>query len=263
MLQSKLCWRRPFKLPTQTCSEEALERAVRALRPFPGFDLSDPLVLELALLAHSYLVPWLPQGGHGPGRITPTILEAMSRKSKVVGGACHIRIVRGKIFYRFPDTVDKHWRFNRMVGILRMLNAAIRKFGLQNLSAEIFLNTQSQPMSFDSTSPVSGYPVWSAKGRMDALDILYPDTLDLYGRYVQSAPDKFPWGKKKSIAYFRGGANCYPLHNDTNWKPHPRFNLHKHEARSLGRQGGELGRDRGHLSPAPGRGLRGLPPRTP
>ncbi|CAI7819816.1 unnamed protein product [Closterium sp. NIES-53] len=189
---------------------------------------------KLACLAHNYLRPWMgipgvTAGMGARGMINPAMLQQMGTMANVLSCAGHVRIVRGKIFFRFGNFEFDWYRLRRFVFSVKLIQDAIREYKLHNLNAEFFLNTCDMYISKASSvaKPLAGLPIFSVHGAPGSIDILYPDPVDLSSNYFREAENETPWEQKESRAVFRGGMTNYKVIYPKHWRGSPRFRVHR------------------------------------
>ncbi|GJP66435.1 hypothetical protein CLOP_g23369 [Closterium sp. NIES-67] len=191
-------------------------------------------VRRLACLAHSYLRPWMgipgvKKGMGARGMISPRILHRMGRMANVLSCSGHVRIVNGKIFFRFGG-FEFHWyRMRRFVFSILMIKDAIETYNLHSLNAEFYLSTCDLHISKAASiaDRRAGLPIFSPHGAPGSIDILYPDPVDLSASYFRSGDDAVPWELKQSRAVFRGGMTNFRVSYDRQWRASPRFRVHR------------------------------------
>ncbi|GJP57328.1 hypothetical protein CLOM_g16351 [Closterium sp. NIES-68] len=192
-------------------------------------------VRKLACLAHNYLRPWMgipgvAEGMGARGMISAEILHQMGTMANILSCSGHIRIVRGKIFFRLGAFQFDWYRMRRFVFTVKMIKDAINEYKLYSLNAELFLNTCDQPTSkADSVAREdrAGLPVFSPHVIPGSLDIPYPDPVDLSKSYFRDVEDKVSWEQKQSRAVFRGGMTNYAISMHMHWRSSPRFRVHR------------------------------------
>lgn len=143
--------------------------------------------------------------------------------------AGHVRIVDGKVYFRYGGFISTWYRLRRFNQSIKMLQDAVNWYGLQDIRVEFFFNTCDMPVSFDNalaTSARSGYCMFSTQRAVGTTDIIVPDPLDLAPDYMPDRATQVPWEKKKNQAFFRGASTNYDLHEYT-WRASPRLRLHK------------------------------------
>ncbi|CAI5499211.1 unnamed protein product [Closterium sp. Naga37s-1] len=212
------------------------EECVADLAEFPALSARSrsATARKLACLAHNYLRPWMgipgvTAGMGARGMINPAMLQEMGTMTNVLSCAGHVRIVRGKIFFRFGNFEFDWYRLRRFVFSIKMIQDAIREYKLHNLNAEFFLNTCDMYISKASSvaKPLAGLPIFSVHGAPGSIDILYPDPVDLSSNYFREAEDEIPWEQKESRAVFRGGMTNYRVIYPKHWRGSPRFRVHR------------------------------------
>ncbi|CAI5467569.1 unnamed protein product [Closterium sp. Yama58-4] len=161
--------------------------------------------------------------------LAPLLRGCANGCAQVLSCAGHVRIVRGKIFFRFGNFEFDWYRLRRFVFSVKMIQDAIREYKLHNLNAEFFLNTCDMYISKASSvaKPLAGLPIFSVHGAPGSIDILYPDPIDLSSNYFREAEDEIPWEQKESRAVFRGGMTNYKVIYPKHWRGSPRFRVHR------------------------------------
>ncbi|CAI7916730.1 unnamed protein product [Closterium sp. NIES-53] len=142
----------------------------------------------------------------------------------------HIRIVRGKVFFRLGAFQFDWYRMRRFVFTVKMIQDAISAYKLYNLNAELFINTCDLPTSkADSVARAdrAGMPLFSPHVVPGSLDIPYPDPVDLSKSYFRDVEDKVSWEQKQGRAVFRGGMTNYHIAMPMHWRSSPRFRVHR------------------------------------
>ncbi|GJP74137.1 hypothetical protein CLOP_g4766 [Closterium sp. NIES-67] len=141
----------------------------------------------------------------------------------------HIRIIDGKVFFRYGGFHYQWDRLHRFVQSVKLIQAALHQYGLHRLRAEFFLSTCDLPKSFDSSlsGMFGGRPIFSTEWLPGTLDIIVPDPLDLSEDYQAGKDAKTPWESKASKAVFRGGFTNFKLGPDHRWRVSPRYRLHR------------------------------------
>ncbi|CAI5967269.1 unnamed protein product [Closterium sp. NIES-64] len=189
------------------------DECVADLAEFPALSArsGSATVRKLACLAHNYLRPWMG---------IPGILSCSG----------HIRIVRGKVFFRLGAFQFDWYRMRRFVLTVKMIQDAISAYKLYSLNAELFINTCDLPTSkADSVARQdrAGMPLFSPHVVPGSLDIPYPDPVDLSKSYFRDVEDKVPWEQKQGRAVFRGGMTNYHIAMPMHWRASPRFRVHR------------------------------------
>lgn len=123
----------------------------------------------------------------------------------------HIRIVKGELFYRYGGFLGHWYRNRRFIMTLKTIQTAISLYQLRSLTAELFVNTCDEPLSFDSAvaGMRGGYPIFSTEWRPGSTDILYPDPLDLSKGYMSRAKKKVRPACIPAVSD-RRGEQCIP-----------------------------------------------------
>eukprot|EP00271_Cylindrocystis_brebissonii_P014606 TRINITY_DN3600_c0_g1_i1.p1 TRINITY_DN3600_c0_g1~~TRINITY_DN3600_c0_g1_i1.p1 ORF type:complete len:524 (-),score=75.32 TRINITY_DN3600_c0_g1_i1:624-2195(-) len=204
------------------------------IRDRPKFNTSNPIVLEYASLLEDMTsvytkIDGISSGMGSDGMVNNAMLHAMGEKAQFVSCAGHIRIVGGKVYFRYGAFVTIWYRLRRFNQCIKMLQDAVNWYDLKDIEVEFFFNTCDLPMSFDnelSTNGRSGYVVFSTQKAIGTLDIIVPDPLDLAPDYTPNPDTQVPWAKKKSKAFFRGASTNYEL-QEYSWRASPRFRLHR------------------------------------
>ncbi|CAI7799545.1 unnamed protein product [Closterium sp. NIES-53] len=186
-------------------------------------------VRRLACLAHRYLRPWMgipgvKRGMGARGMISAQILHRMGHMTSVLSCCGHVRIVKGKIFFRFGGFEFDWFKMRRFLFSILMIKEAIARYSLHSLTAEFFLNTCDAHISKASSvaNRRAGLPIFSTHGSIGSIDILYPDPVDLSETYFRrSEADQVPWAQKQSRAVFRGTMTNFHLFYDRHHKTRP------------------------------------------
>ncbi|CAI5468725.1 unnamed protein product [Closterium sp. Yama58-4] len=213
------------------------DECVADLAEFPALSARNgsATVRKLACLAHNYLRPWMGipgvTAGMGTrGMISAEILHQMGTMANILSCSGHIRIVRGKVFFRLGAFQFDWYRMRRFVFTVKMIQDAISAYELYNLNAELFINTCDLPTSkADSVARAdrAGMPLFSPHVVPGSLDIPYPDPVDLSKSYFRDVEDKVPWEEKQGRAVFRGGMTNYHIAMPMHWRASPRFRVHR------------------------------------
>ncbi|CAI5487244.1 unnamed protein product [Closterium sp. Naga37s-1] len=158
-------------------------------------------------------------------------LTLLSPSSHPVLSCCgHVRIVKGRIYFRFGGFEFDWFKMRRFLFSILMIKEAIARYSLHSLTAEFFINTCDAHISKASSvaNRRAGLPVFSTHGSIGSIDILYPDPVDLSETYFRrSEADQVPWEQKQSRAVFRGTMTNFHLFYDRQWRPSPRMRLHR------------------------------------
>ncbi|GJP39308.1 hypothetical protein CLOM_g23692 [Closterium sp. NIES-68] len=222
----------------------SLPDCTRQLAPFPKLNRSDEAVRRFACMAETYLRPWvgMPLGGSGGksggggeaeeeprGIISHAMLQHVASEPGFMSCSGHIRIIDGKVFFRYGGFHYQWDRLHRFVQSVKLIQAALHQYGLHRLRAEFFLSTCDLPKSFDSSlsGMFGGRPIFSTEWLPGTLDIIVPDPLDLSEDYQAGKDAKTPWESKASKAVFRGGFTNFKLGPDHRWRVSPRYRLHR------------------------------------
>ncbi|CAI5467568.1 unnamed protein product [Closterium sp. Yama58-4] len=213
------------------------DECVADLAEFPALSArsGSATVRKLACLAHNYLRPWMgipgvTAGMGARGMISAEILHQMGTMANILSCSGHIRIVRGKVFFRLGAFQFDWYRMRRFVFTVKMIQDAISAYKLYNLNAELFINTCDLPTSkADSVARAdrAGMPLFSPHVVPGSLDIPYPDPVDLSSSYFRDVEDKVPWEEKQGRAVFRGGMTNYHIAMPMHWRSSPRFRVHR------------------------------------
>ncbi|CAI5460282.1 unnamed protein product [Closterium sp. Yama58-4] len=197
------------------------------------FDLSAPMVGKYLKLIHKYLEPWQPipgiESGLGhKGFVTPEALYRLARQPSVMSCSGHVKVINGKVFFRYGGFWHVYYRLNRFLQTVKMIQDAIDVYGLTDLRLEMIVNTCDHPQSFYSShwSDRAGYPVMSMGFTVDTMDIPIPDPLDLTEDYTPDLSTQVPWERKEARAVFRGKTTNFDM-LDGNWGANPRVRLHR------------------------------------
>lgn len=212
---------------------EKWKNVTAGLTDNPHFNLSHPVTLLYANILEGMLVPFsrIPgekSGMGSSGMIGPRMLHIMGEKPEFMVCAGHIRIVEGKVYFRYGGFVNEEQRLSRFHQSIKLLQDAVDSYGLSYIRVEFFLNMCDMPFSFLSAiAPTrAGYPIFSTQGAVGTTDIIIPDPVDLFLSYLPDLSDQVPWSKKVPKAVFRGASTNYDLY-DYNWRASPRFRLHR------------------------------------
>ncbi|CAI7823612.1 unnamed protein product [Closterium sp. NIES-54] len=171
-----------------------------------------------------------------PSLPTPFLIPISSLPSptapfkSILSCSGHIRIVRGKVFFRLGAFQFDWYRMRRFVFTVKMIQDAISAYKLYNLNAELFINTCDLPTSkADSVARAdrAGMPLFSPHVVPGSLDIPYPDPVDLSKSYFRDVEDKVSWEQKQGRAVFRGGMTNYHIAMPMHWRSSPRFRVHR------------------------------------
>ncbi|CAI5948059.1 unnamed protein product [Closterium sp. NIES-64] len=158
-------------------------------------------------------------------------LTLLSPSSHPVLSCCgHVRIVKGRIYFRFGGFEFDWFKMRRFLFSILMIKEAIARYSLHSLTAEFFINTCDAHISKASSvaNRRAGLPIFSTHGSIGSIDILYPDPVDLSETYFRrSEADQVPWEQKQSRAVFRGTMTNFHLFYDRQWRPSPRMRLHR------------------------------------
>ncbi|CAI5979522.1 unnamed protein product [Closterium sp. NIES-64] len=213
------------------------DECVADLAEFPALSArsGSATVRKLACLAHNYLRPWMgipgvTAGMGARGMISAEILHQMGTMANILSCSGHIRIVRGKVFFRLGAFQFDWYRMRRFVLTVKMIQDAISAYKLYRLNAELFINTCDLPTSkADSVARQdrAGMPLFSPHVVPGSLDIPYPDPVDLSKSYFRDVEDKVPWEQKQGRAVFRGGMTNYHIAMPMHWRSSPRFRVHR------------------------------------
>ncbi|CAI5460279.1 unnamed protein product [Closterium sp. Yama58-4] len=197
------------------------------------FDLSAPMVGKYLKLIHKYLEPWQPipgiESGLGhTGFVTPEALYRLARQPSIMSCCGHVKVINGKVFFRYEGFWHVYYRLNRFLQTVKMIQDAIDVYGLTDLRLEMIVNTCDHPQSFYSShwSDRAGYPVMSMGFTVDTMDIPIPDPLDLTEDYTPDLSTQVPWERKEARAVFRGKTTNFDM-LDGNWGANPRVRLHR------------------------------------
>ncbi|CAI5991523.1 unnamed protein product [Closterium sp. NIES-65] len=197
------------------------------------FDLSAPMVGKYLKLIHKYLEPWQPipgiESGLGhTGFVTPEALYRLARQPSVMSCSGHVKVINGKVFFRYGGFWHVYYRLNRFLQTVKMIQDAIDVYGLTDLRLEMIVNTCDHPQSFYSShwADRAGYPVMSMGFTVDTMDIPIPDPLDLTEDYTPDLSTQVPWERKEARAVFRGKTTNFDM-LDGNWGANPRVRLHR------------------------------------
>lgn len=198
------------------------------------FNESEPMVLEYANLINSYLAPWLPiKGGQSDpntkfGMIRAETFRHVSRLWLFMACCGHVKIIKGVMYYRYGGFYPVWYRLLRFMQSLKMIQDALDKYHLENITVEFFINTCDHPLSFYSSHwpGRGGFPLFSTGATADTMDVLIPDPLDLTPSYTFDLSLQSPWELKSSRAVFRGATTNFDLKAGT-WGASPRVRLHR------------------------------------
>eukprot|EP00270_Netrium_digitus_P015793 TRINITY_DN5588_c0_g1_i1.p1 TRINITY_DN5588_c0_g1~~TRINITY_DN5588_c0_g1_i1.p1 ORF type:complete len:521 (-),score=96.89 TRINITY_DN5588_c0_g1_i1:94-1656(-) len=200
---------------------------------YPKFNLSDPMVVKYALQVEEYFGPWKPikgvKSGLGTtGMVTPNSLRHVGRLWLFMACCGHVKLIKGKLFYRYGGFYTVWYRLLRFLQSLQMIQDAVDQYGLHDLTLEFYVNTCDHPMSFFSShwAGRAGFPVMSTVFTVDTFDIPIPDPLDLTEAYTPDLSLQVPWERKEARAVFRGSTTNFEL-KDGNWGSNPRLRLHR------------------------------------
>eukprot|EP00850_Spirogloea_muscicola_P022977 SM000321S12210 [mRNA] locus=s321:93330:96812:- [translate_table: standard] len=203
------------------------------LDDYPKFNQSDPITERFARMVEDNIVPWTKVPGidalmGSTGMVHKETLHRMGAYPQFMSCCGHVRIVDGKVYFRYGGFISVWYRLRRFNQSIKMLQDAVDWYGLTDLRAEFFLNTCDLPISYDSAqSPGrSGFPVFSTQFAPGSTDLIVPDPLDLSEGYMPSIENEVPWEEKVGKAIFRGASTNYD-HKDWNWRANPRFRLHR------------------------------------
>ncbi|CAI5535300.1 unnamed protein product [Closterium sp. NIES-64] len=184
-------------------------------------------------LIHKYLEPWQPipgiESGLGhTGFVTPEALYRLARQPSVMSCSGHVKVINGKVFFRYGGFWHVYYRLNRFLQTVKMIQDAIDVYGLTDLRLEMIVNTCDHPQSFYSShwADRAGYPVMSMGFTVDTMDIPIPDPLDLTEDYTPDLSTQVPWERKEARAVFRGKTTNFDM-LDGNWGANPRVRLHR------------------------------------
>ncbi|CAI7796727.1 unnamed protein product [Closterium sp. NIES-54] len=197
------------------------------------------LTLAFARLAERFLASWvridgISKGLGKAGMVKQIMFPAMAVNPKMQPCLAHVRIVLGRVYFRYGSFLEDTRKLKRINLAVKMILHAITAYDLRSLRAELFINACDKPVSFDNSlsSGCSGFPVFSTQWTPGSTDILFPDPLDLDYSPPQHA-EHVPWAKTVSSAH--GGppapptssfptpsTSTIPLHNTQNIFPGPR-----------------------------------------
>lgn len=204
------------------------------LKKFSAFDIEHPVVRQFAAMVEKSLTPWsklhgVKSGLGSKGMIPAEMLAIEGTLPNLMSCSGHVKVVKGVVYFRYGGFVGTWYRLRRFHQTIKMIQDAIDKYGLEDISAEFLLNTCDLPMSSDSseTNIRSGYPIFSTEHTPGSIDILFPDPLDLAEGYMPNTENQVPWEEKKAKAVFRGASTNYNLQPEGNWRANPRFRLHR------------------------------------
>ncbi|CAI7848769.1 unnamed protein product, partial [Closterium sp. NIES-53] len=160
---------------------------------FPKLEeaLKQPGAMNYLKIIHRYLEPWRPIAnistglGHR-GFVTPEALEFISISPNLMSCSGHIKVINGKVYFRYGGFWNRYYRLGRFLQTVKMLQDAVTHYRLSSLRLEFFLNTCDHPMSFHSSHWPNrgGLPFMSTGFTADTIDIPVPDPLDLTGPYT-------------------------------------------------------------------------------
>lgn len=155
-------------------------------------------------------------------------LRSMLKSGRFASCTAYFRVVNGKVFFKYQGMGS--WYFNLRTNLVAVsLQDAVDVFKLADVKTELVINTCDHPLSMSSSiaNQRGGYPVFVPHYGSYALDMPFPDPLDLTSRYVNVRPAAKTWEQRKSQAVFRGKGNNFEMNEDYNWHASPRFRLQK------------------------------------
>ncbi|CAI5942704.1 unnamed protein product [Closterium sp. NIES-65] len=167
-------------LPPLTLLSPSSHPTLTLLSPSSHPPLTPPLTLlspsshpPLTLLSPSSHPPLtlLSPSSHPP-------LTLLSPSSHPVLSCCgHVRIVKGRIYFRFGGFEFDWFKMRRFLFSILMIKEAIARYSLHSLTAEFFINTCDAHISKASSvaNRRAGLPIFSTHGSIGSIDILYPD----------------------------------------------------------------------------------------
>ncbi|CAI5500448.1 unnamed protein product [Closterium sp. Naga37s-1] len=162
------------------------------------------------------------------GMVTPEALARMSKTPAIMSCAGHVKVINGKVFFRYGGFFREYYRLNRFLQTVKMIHDAVVQYQLTDMRIELFVNTCDHPMAFYSShiDDRPGIPMMSTGFTADTMDIPVPDPLDLTEDYTPDLATQIPWERKEARAVFRGKTTSYLL-IDGNWGANPRIRLHR------------------------------------
>ncbi|CAI5496310.1 unnamed protein product [Closterium sp. Naga37s-1] len=216
---------REFRPP----DEELLGR----LPQYKRLVLTQPMAVKYLQLIHKYLEPWRPiknltSGVGKTGMVTPEALARMSKTPAIMSCAGHVKVINGRVLFRYGGFFREYYRLNRFLQTVKMIHDAVVRYQLTDMRIELFVNTCDHPMAFYSSQidDRPGIPMMSTGFTADTMDIPVPDPLDLTEDYTPDLATQIPWERKEARAVFRGKTTSYQL-IDGNWGANPRIRLHR------------------------------------
>ncbi|CAI5480095.1 unnamed protein product [Closterium sp. Yama58-4] len=219
----------PLPREFRPSDEELLGR----LPQYKRLVLTQPMAVKYLQLIHKYLEPWRPiknltSGVGRTGMVTPEVLARMARTPAIMSCAGHVKVINGKVFFRYGGFFREYYRLNRFLQTVKMIHDAVVRYQLTDMRIELFVNTCDLPMAFYSShiDDRPGIPMMSTGFTADTIDIPVPDPLDLTEDYTPDLATQIPWERKEARAVFRGKTTSYHL-NDGNWGANPRIRLHR------------------------------------
>ncbi|CAI5461572.1 unnamed protein product [Closterium sp. Yama58-4] len=219
----------PLPREFRPSDEELLGR----LPQYKRLVLTQPMAVKYLQLIHKYLEPWRPIKNltSGVGRMGLVSTEALTRMGKtpaIMSCAGHVKVINGKVFFRYGGFFREYYRLNRFLQTVKMIHDAVVRYQLTDMRLELYVNTCDHPMAFYSShiTDRAGIPMMSTGFTADTMDIPIPDPLDLTEDYTPDLATQIPWERKEARAVFRGKTTSYEL-IDGNWGANPRVRLHR------------------------------------
>ncbi|CAI7783099.1 unnamed protein product [Closterium sp. NIES-53] len=174
---------REFRPP----DEELLGR----LPQYKRLVLTQPMAVKYLQLIHKYLEPWRPiknltSGVGKMGMVTPEALARMSKTPAIMSCAGHVKVINGKVLFRYGGFFREYYRLNRFLQTVKMIHDTVVRYQLIDMRIELFVNTCDHPMAFYSShiDDRPGIPMMSTGFTADTMDIPVPDPLDLTEDYT-------------------------------------------------------------------------------
>lgn len=206
--------------------------AFEALRMSPDtVGTGDPRLVNLLKLTRYYFGSWMPipnikEGFGSRGTWKLQAVRGAATQSRFMECCVHIRIVDGKVFFRYGGFMGNAHQLARANGMVLALQTMVEKYGMQDLRVELLFNTCDFPLSSDSSLTINyaGFLIFSTFTTTVNLDVPIPDPLQL--QKTESDTPEIPWEERESKAVFRGPSAVYHWRTGS-LEATPQWRLHR------------------------------------
>jgi hypothetical protein len=209
--------------------EDVELRSAGNLHAIFGQDLLN-VTEKFSTLVEETLAPWLPFPGNEDKLLHTEMFETLDRTGYRSGA--RVRIFKGRVFFRQVMRWKQPFYYARLRFQLNIIHEAVVKAQIQD--TELFIGVSDGPsVSFDTSAPIHGLPIFSGMTSPAHSDILVPQPFEMgaykYRYQFKSAPPFIPWENKSSALYFRGKLTSFGSDGSRsyNWNLSPRVRAAK------------------------------------